>query len=106
MAALRRARVNNGTARLAFGALTGTNQTLLPAVAGRGVILYLSNSLNAETIISLDGGATDFITLQSGQSLTIDFAAAGAEYSGAVSVRHTGSAPTSGAISAGVVRVE
>lgn len=103
---LRRARLNNGSGRMAFGSLTGSYQSLLAAVPGRGVSLIFSNSLNAETVVSLDGGTTDFITLQASHSITIDFAAIGAEFSGAVFVKHTGAAPTSGAISVGVVRVE
>lgn len=106
MSALRRARLNNGSGRFAFGTLTGAYQTLLAAVPGRGVSLIFSNSLNAETVISLDGGTTDFITLQAGHSITIDFGAVAAEFSGTVSAKHTGAAPTSGAISVGVVRVE
>lgn len=91
--------------RIAFGSVAAAYGDLLTSVKGRGVVLVITNSLDAEVTISLDGGTTDFIWLPAGVGLTLDLGANSAEFSGTVSVKYTSGAPTSGAIAAGVIRV-
>lgn len=97
-----KARVSNGSARIPAASVTGSYQNLGPAMT-RAATMIISNSLNTETILSLDNGGTDFVTLQPSQSLTIDFCANGLTYGGRAQIKHTGSAPASGAISIGYV---
>lgn len=104
MAANRRLTPFAGT-RTAFGSVTGSYTTLIGPIPGRGVIIMISNSYNAEVWISLDGGTTDFICLQPSQGMTIDLSTNDAEFSGTVSIKSQGSAPTSGVMSVGVIRV-
>lgn len=106
MAANRRAKILPGNT-LAFGSVTGTYATLVGPVAGRGLILTISQNLNNGCIISLDGGATDYMTLAPNNPIAIDFGANGVEYSGTVSVKQSAAgANTSGSISAGFIRAE
>ncbi len=90
----------------AFGSITGAYQNGLTSVQGRGVILYILNSLNTDSVISLDGGTTDFVVLPAGVSISLDLATNDAEYFGSVSVKHNGVAPASGRISFAIVRIK
>ena len=105
MAALRRITPRAMTT-LAFGSISASYATLQSLLPGRGVIIFITNSLDKDTIISLDGGTTDFIQLPGLTNLTIDLGANGAEYSGTIQVKQgTGGAMASGFISCGVLRV-
>ena len=104
MAANRRLTPFTGT-RVAFGSVTGSYTTLIGPIPGRGIIIFIANSYNAEVWLSLDGGTTDFICLPAGQGMTLDLSTNDAEFSGTVSIKSQGAAPTSGTMSAGVVRV-
>ena len=91
---------------VAFGSVAVGYGTLQGPIAGRGVVLMITNSLNAGTIISLDGGTTDFLRIPAATSITIDLGSNDAEYSGTISVKQDGAgAPTSGFMSCGVIRV-
>jgi len=89
---------------LAFGGVTGTYAALSSAISGRGVFMQISSSLNADVVISLDGGTTDWMVLPAGQSVSIPFGSLEVEFSGTVSVKHNGAAATSGIISVGIIR--
>lgn len=105
MAANRRIVTETGIT-VAFGSVGAAYSTLIGPIAGRGVTIVITNSLNGDAIISLDGGTTQFIELPAGHGLTLDLGANGAEYSGTISVkRGTSGASTAGFISAGVIRV-
>lgn len=101
MANLAKTRFGVAPGRLAFGSVTGSYVTLL-AATGSVRKLLLTNSLDKETIITLDGGTTDFIYLPASTGLLLDFDIS-LQYSGTVQVKHNGVAPTVGAISAGIV---
>ena len=96
--------VSNYTAagRLAFGSVLAGYATLLPAVSGSVRKLIITNSLDAETVLSLDGGTTDFIFLPAQQGIIIDFDTS-MHWAGTCSVKRQSTAPTVGAISAGVL---
>ena len=87
--------------RLAAGAVTGSYATLLPAVSASVRKLIITNSLDQETVISLNGGATDFLFLPAQQGIIIDFDTS-MHWAGSCVVKHNGVAPSVGAISAGV----
>jgi hypothetical protein len=91
--------------RIAFGSVTASYTDLLTSVKGRGMILVVTNSLDAETTLSLDGGTTDFLWLPAQTGLTLDLGTNQAEFSGTVSIKYTSGAPTTGAIAAGIIRV-
>lgn len=101
-AALERAKVTTAHGRLAFGSVTGAYQALQSTV-GNVRKLVVSNSLNSEMLLSLDGGTTDWLALQAGQSLVLDFDMTLA-YNGTVSVKHNGTAPTAGNISVAIIK--
>jgi len=99
-----RALVNVPAVRLAFGSVSGTYANLLASIQGRAVCLVITNSLNSESVLSLDGGTTDWGFIPARVSLVIDLASNETEYNGTVSVKHNGVAPTSGAIAASIIR--
>ena len=88
---------------LAAGSVVAGYTALLSSVAGRGVTLVFTNTLNADVMVSLDAGTTDFIVLPAGQGMVLDIGANGCEYSGTVSVKRSGT-PTTGSIWCGVIR--
>ncbi len=99
--------VSEPGATLAFGSLAAGYTVVGAAIAGRGVILSITNSLNVDCWLSLDGGTTDFIQLPAGISITLDFAANDGEFSGRVAVKQgTAGAAASGFISRGVIRTQ
>lgn len=104
---------NTAYGRLAFGSITGTYATLLTVTPSTGsitnnrgaaTILYFFNNLNADVIISLDGGTTDAVYLPANFSWTCDLSTGNMLYTGTIQVKHTGSAPASGGIACSVVR--
>lgn len=105
----RRIDVSVAGGRLAFGSV-GAGYSSLLTVAGRGAILMITSSLNQEVVISLDGGTTNWGYLPlvpataAGFPYIIEFGASDAEYTGTVSVKHNGVAPTAGAIAASIIR--
>lgn len=100
-----KALVNQGGGSIAFGSITGAYQNIFSSsVQGRGVVLYILNTLNQDMILSLDSGTTDWIALPAGLSITIDLGANEVEYSGNIAVKNNGISPTSGRISVGVIR--
>lgn len=93
-------------ASVAFGSVGAGYGNLLASIPGRGYILTITNSLDADVWISLDGGTTDYVRLPAGVGISLDFGASEVEYAGTVSVKYGTGAPTSGFISCGVVRAE
>lgn len=103
---LMRARAPFAAGRVAFGGISGTYATLIGPVSDVRHII-ITNTLDNEVIISLDGGTTAYlyipgsILLASKEyviSLPPDLA-----YNGTISVKHNGAAPTAGVIAAGVI---
>lgn len=88
---------------LAGTAITGIYQNLL-TVAGRGIDLKIMNTTDKDLVLSLNAGTTAWAVVPAGISPTISFGAAGVEYSGTVSVKHNGAAPTVGTFSVSVIR--
>lgn len=80
-------------------ALTGSYQTALTLTAD-AVCLAILNTCNNTIFVSLDGGTSDTLKLESGESLTLDFGTNGRKVtSGAtIQAKHAGAAPTSGTI--------
>lgn len=87
--------------KIAGTALTGTYATLLdPSSDIR--ILNLFNTCNATIFVSLDGGSTDSMELEVGESVSLDLGANGLKFANAVNIsaKHAGAAPTAGTIRA------
>lgn len=83
----------NGTA------ISGTYQTIFTATFDL-VILQIFNTVNEDTIISLDGGTTDHYKLPAGTSFVLDFTANDARLSKPiVQVKKVSATPTSGFMS-------
>ena len=99
-----RALVNSTAGRRAFGSVGAGYANLLGPISGRGVVLFITNSLDSEVVISLDAGTTDWMYLPAGTPVTIDMITNELEWSGSISVKHNGVAPTVGAIAASVLR--
>lgn len=91
---------NYGT--VAFGGISGTYATTLAITDG--AILTLLNKTDQPVIFSLNGGTNDYIKVFANDSHPIDFGAAGLRFTGTVSVKHAGVAPTSGEAIAAVIR--
>ena len=106
----RRIDVSVAGGRLAFGSV-GAGYSSLITVSGRGAIVMITSSLNQEVVISLNGGTTDWGYLPlvpataAGFPYTIELGANDAEFTGTISVKHNGVAPTAGAIAASVIRL-
>lgn len=95
-----------GSSTIAFGSMTNSFQDASSQCNGRGVIIVITNTLNSDTTVSLDGGATSFIVLPAGQGLTLDLSTNDGEFSGKIQVKYTTGAPTAGFICCGIVRVQ
>lgn len=82
-------------------ALTGTYQTVLTLTAD-AVCLVVLNTCNNTILVSLDGGTSDTLRLESGESLTLDFGTNGRRVSSGATIqaKHAGAAPTQGTIRA------
>lgn len=92
--------------KLGFASITSSYATWIGPIAGRGVVILITNSLNNEVFISLDGGTTDFLWLPTASGIAIDLSANNAEYSGTIAIKDLGSHPNAGSICASVLRVE
>lgn len=101
---LERAKVDVAGGSLAFGSVTGAYQNLLTAANATTVRkLFIFNTLNTDSVISLNGGTTDWVILPAGLSCTIDFDMS-LQFDGAVAMKHNGAGPASGRISAAILR--
>lgn len=101
-----RAVVTTAGGSIAGASLTGSYQTLISSVPGRGVLLAVGNTCNADVVLSLNGGTTNWMVIPAGVSFTFNLGAVGVEYSGTISAKHNGAAPASGTLSVGVIRSE
>lgn len=101
---MRNALVNQAGLGAAFGSITGSYLFISSQINGRCAFLSIKNTLDTVSIISLDGGTTDWLFLPPNTSIDIPFGAAGVEYTGRVAVKHNGAAPAAGFISTAVVR--
>ena len=90
--------------KLAFGSVGAGYSNLLASVQGRGLIFVFCNTLNQEVVLSLDAGTTDWLNVPAGYSFILDMGSNEIEFYGTISVKHAGTAPTSGFISCGVIR--
>lgn len=107
MANYKQALFNNPYVRIPFGSITGTytnidiitNWQPGSTQSGSAGIIMIQNNLNQDVILSFDGGVTDsFYLLTATTGLVIDLATNGMLFEGTVQIKHTGAAPTSGAI--------
>jgi hypothetical protein len=90
---------NQAKGKVAGSALTGTYATVLtPGFIAR--LLALFNSCNDTILVSLDGGTTDGLELEAGESLTLDLGANGRHLASGVNIqaKHAGAAPTAGTL--------
>lgn len=80
-------------------ALTGSYQTVLTLTAD-AVCLAILNTCNNTIFVSLDGGTSDTLKLESGESLTLDFGTNGRKVSSGalIQAKHAGAAPASGTL--------
>ena len=65
--------------------------------------LIITNSLDTDTTISIDGGTTDFIVLPAFLSLVLDLDTS-MHWSGVVSAKYTSLAPAIGSLCVGVIK--
>lgn len=94
--------VDQAGAAIAFGSVGGSYSAAL-AVTGSARKVVIVSSLNQECVVSLDGGTTNFMVFPASFTLTLDFDPT-MIYSGTVSVKHNGVAPTSGRFIVGVIK--
>lgn len=111
---IRQALFNEPYALVAFGSVTGSYTTLADVTPpantvvgtqnGAAAIIMIQNSLNQPVILSFNGGVTDSIYLFTTTSgFVIDLTASELRFSGVISIKHAGVAPTSGAIAVNAV---
>ena len=98
---LNKAVVSTAGGLVSFGSVGAGYGTLL-ATTGRVRKIFLQNSLNQNIVVSLDGGTTNWMVLLAQKDLAIDFDTS-LQFSGTISIKHNGVAPTSGAISAAII---
>jgi hypothetical protein len=101
-----RAKVDVTGGSIAGTSITGSYQTVLSSIQGRGVVLVFGNSCNTDLVVSLDGGTTNWMILPAGFSPVLDFGSNDVEFSGSVSIKHNGVGPASGTFAVGVIRSE
>lgn len=94
--------ITQAGAAIAFGSVGAGYGTAL-AITGSARKVIIASSLNQECVVSLDGGTTDFMVFPANFTLTLDFDPS-MIYSGTVSVKHNGVAPTSGKFIVGVIK--
>lgn len=84
---------------IAGTALTGSYATVL-TLGADAVCLAILNTCNNTIFVSLDGGTSDTLKLESGESLTLDFGTNGRRVASGVLIqaKHAGAAPTQGTI--------
>ena len=73
---------------------------------GAATIIYFSNTLDADIVISLDNGTTDGFFLHAGKSLTIDLSAGNMRFEGVIRIKRFSGAPAAGSIACSVVRTK
>ena len=85
--------------KITGSSLTGTYATLLNPTSDLRVLAFF-NSCDNTILVSLDGGTTDSLELEAGESVTLDLAANGLKFDNAVNIsaKHAGAAPTNGTI--------
>lgn len=106
---MRRIDTTKAPGRIAGASVTGSYANLLANVQGSGIILYIFSTCDAELVISLDGGTTDWCYIPSTVSpspIILPLGAANAQFSGTISVKHNGAAPTTGSVSASVIGIK
>jgi len=81
---------------MAFGTLTGSYQTLLTGL-NKSWILYFANMTNQPAYFSVNA-ASDHFRLEARSTLTVDMSAGWGFFTGTISVKHSGVAPTSGLV--------
>ncbi len=93
------ANAGTGTFTIAFGALTGSYATVITA-GGDLKNVSMRNNTNAIVVVSLNSGAGDSYTLDSGDMVSLDLKPLGLRVaSGAtLQAKYSGGAPTSGSI--------
>jgi hypothetical protein len=96
--------------RVDFSAVPAAFTPAAPAVAqvpGRGKILVITNSLNAEVAISFDpAGVIIAFHLPASIGITLTLGANDVEFANPIHVKYQSGAPSSGFICFGVVRVQ
>lgn len=82
----------------AFGSITsGYDSAFLDLTTGSPAkLLLITNTLNQDIMISLDGGATTSFRITGFQHTVIDLASNGLVYNGDLRVKYASAAPTSG----------
>lgn len=101
---MKQALINQAGLGAAFGSILGTYIFISSQINGRCAFLSIKNTLDTVSIISLDGGTTDWVFLPPNTSIDIPFGSLGTEYTGRVAVKHNGVPPTAGFISTAIVR--
>lgn len=100
---IERAKYTTAGGRLAFGSVGAVYAALLTAPQNVRM-LSITNTLDAECIISFNNGTTDNLYLPAGRDLQLDFGANNLNHNGTISVKQgAGGAPTAGMIAAFVV---
>lgn len=96
----RRIKLDEAYGSLAFGSVAAGYATLKAVKDCVGFILF--NSTDADVVVSLDGGTTDWASVPATTSFVANLGALGLDYSGIISVKQGSAAPTLGAVSASV----
>jgi hypothetical protein len=82
---------------VAFGAVTA-GYTALRSLTRSIRMIVITNTLDATVTLSLDDGVSDFLRLQAGKDLTLDFGANAIHVSGVLRMKYAVGAPTAGEI--------
>ena len=93
---LRRTKKDQAGGSIAFGAVSASFQAVVAMKLATGA--YILNSLDTESVLSLDGSTTWGI-LPAETSIIIPFGQIGLEFTGSIYMKHNGAAPTVGTIS-------
>lgn len=90
----------------AFGSITDTySSAFLDLTNGPCVkILIITNTLNTETMISLDGGTSTYIRLAAYSNMLLDLAQNGLVYNGDLRVKYATTPPTGGNLTISAIR--
>jgi len=87
--------------KIVGSSLTASYATLLNPTTDMRMV-YIFNTCNQTILVSLDGGTTDSLELEAGESVTMDLANNGLKFDNAVNIsaKHGGAAPTAGTVRA------
>ena len=87
--------------KIVGASLTASYATLLNPTTDMRIV-YIFNTCNQTILVSLDGGTTDSLELEAGESVTMDLANNGLKFDNAVNIsaKHGGAAPTAGTVRA------